>query len=310
MNVSVAIILVNWNSFDTTSDCIRSLLQVSYPHYHIIVVDNASADGSGNRLKQEYPGIILIQSPANLGFAGGNNLGLRYALQNGYAYSFMLNNDTFVEPGFLEPLLQYMEEHPQTGAIQPRIFFNHNRSLLWNGGSYFNKILGYTYTRGYNRLPTAATNHIKEVDWITGCAFLISNPFLKKTGVLSCNMFMYSEDVDLSFRIRQLGYRLVYHPASTIYHIAGMSYRNDPTNKEGVITPQVHYYNQRNRLWILRKYTPWYFIPSVLIFNFFYVTMIIGYFAARGRSGKLKAMLKAVKDGLTGSIRYDEHGFL
>jgi GT2 family glycosyltransferase len=305
MNQRVAVILVNWNSFEVTNDCIISLKKSAYPFFTIIVVDNDSIDGSADKLESLHPDIILIRSATNLGFSGGNNLGFRYSFENGFTYSMMLNNDTFAEPDFLTHLVQFMDEHTSIAAIQPRIHFNHNRELLWNGGSYHNKCLGYFYSSGLNQKPGPKHQEIKKVDWITGCAFFTRNSILQQTGLLAENMFMYSEDVDLSLRIRSLGYQIMYHPKSVIYHIAGMSNKSKTKGKEGFVNPLVHYYNQRNRLWVLKKYTPWYFVPTALIFNFFYIAMVMGYFAVRGRFGKLKAVARAVKDGFTGSIKND-----
>jgi GT2 family glycosyltransferase len=302
MQPTVAIILVNWNSFEVTNDCIISLKGIQYAAHTIVVVDNGSADGSGKQLKALHPEIVLIESATNQGFTGGNNLGFAYSLENGFDYSMMLNNDTFVEPDFLDHLVHYMEAHPKVGVIQPRIQFNHNRTLLWNGGSYFAKWWGILYSKGFNQTPTQANLAITKVDWITGCAFFTRNAILKQTGLLAPNMFMYSEDVDLSFRIKALNYPLVYHPDSVIYHIAGMSNKSKTKGKEGFINANVHYYNQRNRIWILKKYTPWYCIPTVLFCNIFYITGIIGYFTIRRRFSKLKAVVRAVKDGLTGRI--------
>lgn len=302
MNQRVAVILVNWNSFDVTNDCIASVMNATYPHFEIIVVDNGSTDDSADRLAISYPGIRLIHSPSNTGFTGGNNVGLRYSLQNGFDYSMMLNNDTFVEPDFLEHLVQCMEASPETGAVQPRIHFNHNRQLLWNGGSYYNRWLGFCYTSGVNQLPGPKHLQHKKVDWITGCGFFVRNDLLRQTGLLAENMFIYSEDVDLSLRIRALGYRLTYCPGSVIYHIAGMSNKSRTKGREGFVNPIVHYLNQRNRIWLLKKYTPWFCIPTAALFNFFYVAMVIGYFAVRGRFAKFRAVLKAVRDGMAGSI--------
>jgi len=303
MKQRVAIILVNWNSFEVTNDCINSLKKTDYPSFEIIVVDNGSTDGSADRLEALHPDIILIRSATNTGFTGGNNLGFRYSLENGFDYSMMLNNDTFVEPDFLTHLVQFMDENPSVGAIQPRIHFNHNREILWDAGSYYNKWLGVFYTSGVNRLPGPKYRKIRQVDWITGCAFLTRNAILRQTGLLAENMFIYSEDVDLSLRIHALGHRLIYHPDSVIYHIAGMSNKSKTKGKEGFVNPVVHYLNQRNRIWVLKKYTPWYCIPTTFLFNFFYIAMVIGYFVVRGRFGKLKAVGRALRDGLTGSVK-------
>jgi GT2 family glycosyltransferase len=304
---SVAIILVNWKSFDVTHDCLESLKQLSYPNYTVIVVDNGSQDESVIKLRTHHPDITVLTSETNLGFTGGNNIGLRYAIEQQFDYSILLNNDTFVEPDFLGILVTYMEEHPEAGAIQPRIHFHHNRNLLWNGGAYFNQWTGFTHTDGENKQAQQGHLQLKEVDWITGCAFLVRNNILQQTGLLAENLFMYSEDVDLSFRIRQLNYQLIYHPNSVIYHIAGVSNKSKTPGKEGYVNPMVHYYNQRNRLWLIKKYTPWYAWPTVIICNFFYILLVLGYFAVRGRFKKLNAMFSAIKDGISGRIAIQHH---
>lgn len=305
VNKKVAIILVNWNSFDLTNDCINSLKEISYTDYDIIVTDNGSNDQSGQRLKQSHPEIILLESKTNTGYTGGNNLGLTYSLDNNYDYSLLLNNDTFVDSEFLSVLVNYMDEYPDTGVVQSKIFFNHNRSVIWNGGSFYNKWLGLTYTKGYFRKDDKHSyNNIKEMDWATGCAFLTKNSILRQTGLLANNMFIYYEDVDLSFRIKELGYKIIYHPGSIVYHIAGMANKHKIKGPEGYINPIVHYLSQRNLIWFLKQYTPWYCVPSVIIFNSFYTIAVIVYFVLRLRFKKLKALLRGLRDGVNGSIKY------
>ncbi len=304
MTKKVAIILVNWNSFQLTADCIASLDAMPYSDYSIIVVDNGSEDRSGSLLKEKYDHIILIESPTNAGFTGGNNLGMQYAVDQGYIYALLLNNDTFAEPGFLEVLVNYMDIHPEAGIIQPLIYFNHDRSLVWNGSSYYNTWLGYAHTTNFNK-PLLPENSIaKEVDWVTGCAFFTRTAILKETGLLAENLFIYFEDVDLSFRIKNAGYKLIYHPDSVIYHIAGMSNKNSVKGKEGFVNPIVHYLNFRNRIWLLKKYTSSLKVVTVVLFNFFYIIAVMAYFVARFRFIKLKTVIRAVKDGLNGSIKY------
>lgn len=305
MQASVAIILVNWNSFEVTNDCIQSLKNIDYKEHRVLVVDNGSIDGSAEKLLTNHPEIILIKSETNQGFTGGNNLGFHYAIKNGFTYSIMLNNDSFVEPDFLTHLVQYMEKHPNTGAIQSRIHYNHDRSILWNGGSYYSNWFGFAYTKGINQKPSKPYLQVKEVDWVTGCTFFVRNAVLAETGLLAQNMFIYSEDVDLSFRIKALGYSLIYNPDSVVYHIAGMSNKSKTKGKEGFLNPIVHYLNFRNRIWLLKRYTKWYQAPTVLICNIFYFSLILGYFAARLRPEKLKATLKGIRDGISLSIKYD-----
>lgn len=298
----IAIILINWNSFDTTNDCINSLKEVTNKDFDIIVVDNASADHSGDRLAALHPEIILIKSSVNTGFTGGNNIGFRYSLDNGYEFSLMQNNDTFVEPDYLTPLIDHMDNNPQTAVVQPRIFYHPDRHILWDAGSYFNYFIGHSYTKGLSKTSCAKYEYEKRVDWITGCAFFVRNSVLKEVGLLSENMFMNWEDVDLSFRISQKGYQLKYIPSSVIYHLTSMSLKSSSKSNEGFLTPAAHYRHFRNRIWILKRYTPWYFVPSAAIFNFFYISLVIGYFTLRRRFKKLNAVLNGIRDGLKGSI--------
>ena len=304
MDKKVAIILVNWNSFVFTDQCIRSINRMNYENADIILVDNGSADNSGIQLKEAHPGIVLIQAGDNKGSTGGNNLGMQYSIENGYVYSLLLNNDTLVENNFLDILVAFMDAHPEAGAVQPKIYFAHDHSLLWNGGSYFNQFLGYTYTKGYSQKEQREHNLLKEVDWLSSCALLTRNAVLVQTGLFADNLFLYYEDTDLSLRIKEKGFILMYNPASVIYHIAGMSNKSNTKKEEGYINPIVHYLNIRNRIWFLKKYTPVYFIPSVIIYNFFYIFLVLIYLTARKRFKKAKAVLSAVKDGIKGNILY------
>lgn len=300
-----AIILVNWNSYDYTAQCIDSLNRITRKDFSIIVVDNGSHDNSGQQLKEKFPHILFIEAGSNLGFTGGNNLGLAYSIKEQFQYSLLLNNDTEVAPDFLNLLTDYMDNHPDIGVIQPKIFYHHDKNLLWDGGSYFDPVWGIAYTKGLGKKPGSRYNQIKEVDWITGCCFLTRNSILQETGLLANNFFIYYEDVDLSFRIRKLGYRLVFYPDAVIYHIAGASQKKKEKGKEGFVNPFVHYLNIRNRIWLLKKYTPFHFIPTVTLYTFFYTLALMLYFAVRFRFKKLKAAWKAVKDGLRGNIQYN-----
>lgn len=305
MHRKTAIILVNWNSFYHTNNCIISIKESKATDYDIIVVDNGSEDASEKMLQESHQDIILIKSPVNSGFSGGNNLGLKYSIQNNYTYSFLLNNDTFVEPDFLTPLVNFMDEHSDVGAIQPKIFFHTKRTILWNGGSVYNRFFGLTYSNRYLRQEGNQQKKIQRVDWITGCAFFIRNSTLQQTGLLSENMFIYFEDVDLSMRIKETGAHLIFNPNSVIYHIAGSSFKNKEKSEEGYSKPNVYYINFRNRIWFLKRYTPFYLLPTVILYNIFYFGAFLIYFLIRRRFKKFNAVLHAIKDGFIGEIKYN-----
>lgn len=300
----VAVVVLHLEGFGVTNDCLNSLAAADSGDFDVVLVDNGSTDGSAERLKQEHPGLVLLRSKVNAGFTGGNNLGINYALQRGYEFILLLNNDTFVASNFLCRLLAHLDAHPSLGAVQPCIFFNHDRKLVWNAGSFYNNWFGWAYTRGLNYRFKKEFGQPGNVDWVTGCAFMVRASVLRSTGLLAENMFLYYEDVDLSFRIKKAGFGLGYVPDSVVYHIAGASGKKP--GKEGNILPRIHYYNLRNRIWVLKQYTRWYAWPTVLLANGMYVMALLGYFLIRGRNQKFRAALTALLDGLSGTIAYGE----
>ncbi len=304
MQKKLAIVLVNWNSFELTKDSLESLRLTMFNNYDCIVVDNGSVDGSGDLIKKQFPNCIVLKSSTNKGFTGGNNLGIEFALQNGYEYIMMLNNDVFVEPDFLEPLIARLDQDNLIGAVQPLIYFDHDRNLIWNAGSTYNTFLGICSTPDYNKKDAQGLfrNKEKKIDWITGCAFMMRSSILKEIGLLKEGFFIYYEDVDLSFRIKAAGYELAYVPSSVIYHIAGISHKTKEKGKEGFVSPKVHFLYTRNRIWCLKEHTPIWAIPTVTLFNTFYFFSIGFYFIFRARWQKLKEWKEGIKEGLLHSV--------
>ncbi|UCS94383.1 glycosyltransferase family 2 protein [Echinicola marina] len=295
---SVAIILVNWNSYTHTRNCLISLRKVSYGNYKIIVVDNASSDKSGDRLESKFEEIVLLRNEKNLGFTGGNNTGINFALENGFEYLMLLNNDTEVLPDFLSLMMERMKADKEIGAIQPKFYFLNQKERIWNAGGRFHPFLGLTQTIGKDEPNKAKYDQYKEVDWITGCCFLVRSEIIEKIGGLTDKLFIYYEDVDWSFKIRELGYKLYIEPSSIVYHEAGMSHKKKEKGKEGYLNPIVHYLNARNHIWFLRKYIPWYYSVPVGLYSLFKYAGYFAYFLVRGRFIKIKFMFRGLKEGL------------
>ena len=295
MQYKIAVVIINWNSYLHSRNCIRSLNESSIKDFDIILVDNASTDVSGEKLRDEFNDIIFLKTSSNLGFTGGNNKGIQYALDNQYDYILMLNNDVFVDQNFIYHLKNYLDLHPDVGAVQPLIYRHPERSKIWNGGGFFNRMLAKSFS---NRTFDSNIDP-KEIDWISGCAFMLRASVFRETGLLNEKYFAYHEDVDLSFRIRSAGYKLVFIPASIIYHIGGGSSNSAEKKKEGYQNPDVHYYNTRNQIWIIRTWLEWYKKPIAILYHALYSVSLAAYFLIRMRWNKFKAVVKGFIHGFT-----------
>lgn len=295
---SVAIVIVNWNSFAVTAQCLESLRLVTYHNFKTLVVDNGSNDGSGDRLFEAYPEITLIKNEQNLGFTGGNNKGIQYGLENGYDFIMLLNNDTIVTPAFLDTLMASIHGIPDIAAIQPKIMFNYDRNIIWNAGGVFNKFLTLTKTRGERVTDTGQFDHLKSTDWITGCCFLIRSDVVNKIGLLDDKFFIYYEDTDWSLKIRNLGLKMGFEPKAVIFHEAGMSDANRDKHGEGNVSPFSHYQGVRNHLFMVRRYAHGVNLVGSWTYQLFKLTGYLIYFTVRGRFTKLKFVTKGIRDGI------------
>lgn len=291
MTKPVAVILLNWNAHELTANCIRSLISNSDNSlFDIVVADNGSADGSLERLRAQFPQLHYIDNRANLGFAGGNNVALRYSVNAGYQYSLVINNDTVAEEDIITPLLKYLSTQSDVAAVQPMIRFLAERNKVYNGGSRFNGVFGCAYSADGSPEPG-------EVEWVTGCCFLIRNEVLKTTGLFNEGYFLYYEDTDLSFRIREHGLKLHFLPTVTLYHEAGASGKTSGAN-EGTLNPLIHYYTSRNRIWFLRRHAKKRFAPFICGYHLFYFSSVLFYFILRRRREKARLLVRGIKDGL------------
>lgn len=298
-NAKVAIIIINWNSFDYTNDCLLSLAEIEGDMAEVILVDNASTDDSLQRLKDSYPALHYVENNDNLGFSEGNNRGIDYALAQGFEYLLLLNNDTFVAPNFLTEMMEVLESDESVGAVQPKIYYNHDRNLIWSAGGKFSTAFTRSWTIGNDKPDRGAYDEQIEIDWITGCAFLVRSEIVKEIGGLS-NLFFYGcfDDVEWSLRIKSAGHRLIYCPTSVIYHAVAAS-SSGSKGKEGVLKPFFHYMVNRNHLILLRLHTKPVFKLTSYLYQLIKFGGNMGYFLLRNRPRKLKAALHGFYDGLT-----------
>lgn len=260
----VGIVIVNYNGKTDTLDCLESLTKLSTIDYRLrtTVVDNGSMDGSIEAINEAFPKVELLKSGRNLGFTGGNNLGIKAALKGGADYVLLLNNDTLVAPDFLKHLLAVVKNNPQIGIVAPKIYFaagyefHKNRykkaqlgKVIWYAGGLIDWRNMYGSHRGVDQVDTGQFDELTETDFATGCCMLIRAEVFSKIGFLDDRLFLYLEDLDFSLRAKRVGYRIIYVPQARIWHKNAAG--------SGVGSPLHDYYLARNRQLIGRRYAPW-----------------------------------------------------
>lgn len=216
---AVTAVVLNWCGEDDTRACVESLLAEEYPALEILLVDNGSPDGSGERLHRRFPTLPYLQTGANLGYTGGNNRGIEYALERGAEYVLVLNNDTLVEPGCVRRLVEAALACPSAGAVGPKIVYESDPNRVWFGGGEFSwlRATGLHRNEGEpDRDPQGAEP--QRVTFLTGCCLLLPAAAIRDVGAFEEDFFAYAEDVDLSLRLRRGGYDLLYQPGARIRH--------------------------------------------------------------------------------------------
>ena len=294
MNKQTHIILVNYNGYKDTIECIKSLKNLKYNNYKIIIVDNASSDNSINELNK-YVGdnLLLLKSNENLGFSGGNNIGIKYALENDADYVMLLNNDTEVEPNFLEYMINAAESDKSIGIVGCKIKYYDNKNLLWYAGGQVNwfKFIGEHF--GMREEDNGQYDKFKKISFMTGCCMLIKREVIEKVGMLPDEYFMYFEDVDFCVKVQEAGYKIVYEPKAVIYHKVGIS-------GGGEESPFSIKWCTRNRIYFMNKYSYKVSKGKFILSNlFFYTTRFIRIIQYYLKSDKKRAnaIIEGIKEG-------------
>ncbi|HMO56634.1 MAG TPA: glycosyltransferase family 2 protein [Roseiflexaceae bacterium] len=238
------IIILCYNGIELTLECLRSLQAVEGALFDILVLDNASSDQTPAQIRAHFPHVHVIENGANLGFAAGNNVGLRYALAHGYDYALLLNNDTEVAPDFLARMLACAEADPQIGAVGPLIYYHEQPDLIWSAGGMIDWRRGTSSMAGSNERDCGQFVVQRDVDFVTGCALLVRRAALERAGLLDERFFMYYEETEWCVRIARAGMRITFEPASRLWHKIPLNARFD--------REYLAYYMTRNRLLFLR----------------------------------------------------------
>ena len=334
----VAIIVLNWNGWQDTIECLESLQRLTYPNYQIIVVDNGSTDDSVEKIKAwaqgEIPGeskfihfnpnnkplewieydritaeaggaidketrisefpsnrkLVFIQTGENLGFAGGNNVGVRYALRHSYNYVCILNNDVVVNPEFLTTLVDYANRVPNVGIAGPLICSYYKPQKVESMGGAISLWTGRVPRLGSRLLVTKVQTKLPFfVHYVSGCAMLIDTKVFKTIGFFDEQFFLSFEDTDFCYRARQAGFLVQVVLASQVWH------------KESASTPTPigRYYSVRNRLLFMKKHAKlWHWITFLICYILGSIKQAIWLALGRKDLRSALAIGKGVLDGL------------
>ncbi len=239
----VSIISVNFNQLKVTEDFLKSLRKISYPNYEVIVVDNGSYEDTTDYLSKTYPEIKCLRSEENLGFAGGNNLGIRQAKGE---YFMLLNNDTEVDSGFLEPLVEAIRANPKIGMVGSKVrFYNQPGIIQYAGSTPMTRFTATSHFIGNKQKDVGQYETQISTSFASGAAMMVSREVCEKVGLMASFFFLYYEELDWQYRIRMAGYEIHYIPTSLVLHKESIS-----VGKQSSLQA---YWKTRNRLLLIRR---------------------------------------------------------
>jgi GT2 family glycosyltransferase len=264
--IKVAVVILNWNGKKFLEQFLPSLVQNSkYEHTSIFIADNGSTDDSVSFLKEKYPDIKLVLLDKNYGFTGGYNNAIE---QIDSQYYVLINSDVEVTENWLKPIIDLMDENPEIAACQPKILSYTQKEFFEYAGAAggFIDRYGYPFCRGRilkeHEIDKGQYNGVNEIFWATGACMFVRADLFKKAGGFDEDFFAHMEEIDLCWRLKNMGYKIFYNSTSTVYHVGGGTLPNN--------NPQKLYLNYRNNLFILFKN-----LPSKQRFKIMFIRMLL-----------------------------------
>jgi GT2 family glycosyltransferase len=220
--LGVVIVILNWNAERDTAACIDSFQAQRGVSARILLVDNASTDGSGDRLRARFPAVDYLQTGANLGYAGGNNRGIAWAAAHGADWILVVNNDTVADPDCVRRLLDAAITEPRLASVAPLIVRHDEPDRIWFAGGRFDQLRAIGVHVGEGRVVdeqvTSAGTPVRPCSFLTGCCLLLRRTALEQVGAFRDDYFAYGEDVELGLRLQRAGWLLGWAPAARLAH--------------------------------------------------------------------------------------------
>lgn len=213
------VVVLSYEGREDTLACLESLERQTWPALTTVVVDNGSKDGSPDAVREHHPRAVLIETGENLGFAEGNNVGMRHAIELGADYVLLLNNDALAAPDAVSTLVETAREKPAAGALCPLIVFADPEDKVWYAGARYDARLPYNGRQeGYGQPATVIATEPYPTGRLSGAAVLVPVRVLERVGLLAADLFLHMEDVEWSLRMRAAGFGLWVVPAARVVH--------------------------------------------------------------------------------------------
>lgn len=246
----VSIIVLNWNGKDDTLECLESIKRIDYPNFDIIVVDNGSKDDSVKVIQNNFPDVTVLETRENLGFAGGNNVGIRYAIEHGAEYILLLNNDTVVDSHLLRSFINASKIVQQEGIFGAKIYYYSEPYKIWYAGARWIKEIQHFCHVGQGHIDNGESfNSIMETDYVCGCSFFVSANVFKRIGLFEEKFFLTFEETDFCYRAKKASYKSFFVPEAKVWHKVSTSFG-------GQNSALYNYFLMRNRLLWAEKNLP------------------------------------------------------
>jgi len=290
---SLTIIVLTWNNFTDTAECLHSLRKLDYPRYNVVLVDNGSTDGSIERLQSVFPEVKIIRNSENIGYAGGNNIGIEYALSKDVDYIILLNNDTIVDINLATELIQASHTSENVGIFGCVNYYYNDRKRIQFSGGTFDWKTGDIIDTTRHEIDEGQFQLLKEVDTVAGSCLFLPTRVIKTVGLFDNRYFLTFEESDLCCRVKKAGYKVYTYLGARIWHKVSVS---GQAQKEGLNI--LKYYAVRNRFLFLMRNSPKQFLPISLTYHIARTVVYISKELRKRNAAQAKLLLFGLIDGI------------
>ncbi len=295
----VMIIVLTWNNFKDTAECLQSLQKIDYPNYRVVLIDNGSEDDSIDKIRLLYPELTIIENKKNLGYAGGNNVGIKYATSERAEYILLLNNDLIVEESLVSEFIRVSEQYRDAGILGGSNYYYDKRNMIQFSDGIIDWKRGNVIDTTRHKIDKGQFERVREVDTVAGSCLFIPTKIIKQIGLLDIRYFLNFEETDWCLRVKKAGYRVYSCLAAKVWHKVSVSGKK---RKAGINI--LKYYSVRNKFLFLIKNSPTPFLFLSLPYHTVKTIFQILQSLTQGKIYEAKLLISCLRDGILG--RYGE----